>query len=103
MKIILDETPEGMELNAAIDKKVAELRKEREEGFVCAVVSQSPKHSLRKLTEFLQMTPEREYQLREELKNLEAELEYQVSHKRIQYLQKRINEIEKELAEVRGD
>ena len=36
-------------------------------------------------------------QLRRELERLEAELEYQVSHKRIVYIQERIEEIEREL------
>lgn len=36
--------------------------------------------------------------LESELEELEKELDYQVSHKRIKYLQERIDEIEKEIA-----
>ena len=36
--------------------------------------------------------------LESELASLEDELDYQVSHKRIKYLQERIDEIEKEIA-----
>jgi cob(I)alamin adenosyltransferase len=36
--------------------------------------------------------------LESELVSLEDELDYQVSHKRIKYLQERIDEIEKEIA-----
>ena len=41
---------------------------------------------------------DKEYQLRRELERLEDELEYQVSHKRLDYLRTRIKEIEEEIA-----
>lgn len=43
------------------------------------------------------MTEETRNQLRKELERLEAELEYQVNHKRIAFIQERIEEIEREL------
>ena len=41
---------------------------------------------------------DKEYQLRRELERLEDEFEYQVSHKRLNYLRTRIKEIEEEIA-----